>query len=238
MKPQSCRIIVSSLIGVLFLTVVYAETAEEYFSRTGKALIISEGNFLQVTPVTADNPVKTSNTEDAGIKNADGSAGGLENFYSAEHGLKLTAPQGWEVFSHKDPERMRKAIGFVRQEIICVIKQSIDSKPAVFLSYQDRGQELSIDRLSEESRNFTLALNQQSPQTFQIIESENIITVNGIKFSKSITRIQDERGDTTSINYYFIKGAILYNLICSADSFEFDSYKDLFERIAASIEFR
>jgi len=238
MKPQSYKTIVSSLIGVLFLTLVYAETAEEYFSRTGKALVISEGNLLQVTTVTPDSPAQADNTEDIGINNGDNLTGQAGNFYSTEHGLKLTAPQGWEVFSHKDPERMRKAAGFVRQEIICVVKQSLDSKPAVFLSYQDRGQELSIDQLSEESRNFTLALNQQAPQTFQIIESENIITVNGVKFSKNITRIQDERGDTTSINYYFIKGARLYNFICSADSSEFASYKDLFEQIAASIEFR
>lgn len=168
-----------------------------------------------------------------------------EVYYAKEHGLKLIVPQGWQVFDNKDPIKMRKAIPGIADQatvkgMICVIKkQLLDINPTVCLFHEYDGKERSIEQLNEDSKRVNLSNKQQDPHHYQIIENSNIITLNGNRFSKSITKAQGTYGYETSLNYYFVKGKgrTYYSLICSVAPSQFDSYKDLFEQIAASVEF-
>jgi len=80
MKIRNFRMMVFVLIGVLFnLTSVYAETAEEYFSRTGNAYVIENGKF---TRVAVQKPVPSVETKET-IDSATGqkAPGGISNKY-------------------------------------------------------------------------------------------------------------------------------------------------------------
>ena len=150
-------------------------------------------------------------------------------YYNKEHELKMIVPEGWIVIDKSNPEQLKKELNGNTMGIISIFKKSSPDSP-VLISIQSNIllQNYTIEDYAETLKNIP---------ALEIIENSHVTTLGSNKCSKTITKLRDPAGDKIYVYYHFLNGKISYSIGCYLSVNEFDTYKDILENIATSVQF-
>ena len=158
-------------------------------------------------------------------------------YYSKKHGLRITIPREWVVMGKTIPEKLRKETGGYASGVICIFKESsADRSPLIYLKVNRLHKKYTIQNYAEVVKRQNLKIRQANPK-FDIVKNAHVVTINGRKFVKSITRLNSASGAKNYVVYSFLKGKNRYSIICSLPAGKLDVYKRIFDKTAASVKF-
>lgn len=155
-------------------------------------------------------------------------------YYDKERNLKIAIPTGWVVIDKSNPKELAKEVSSNVTGIICLFKQDFNlNTPLIVVSINFPSQEYNtIENYAVVLKERNLDRQRNSPG-MEIIENAEVINLGNNKCIKTVIKLNND----VNVYYNFLDGKIVYSVSGNSLASEFEDYKDLFEKIAATLQF-